>query len=392
MPSTTKHYSDPIYNAYTPQYSGVVRIMDTKNGTYGTGALIYDGKAVLTAAHLLDNNPSRLKILFEEDENNNEYRYSSHFLSFSNFTTQSSSSNDLAIFWLEEAAPSFATRYDIYRDNPLGLEFNFSGYGAKGSGNSGVDESFNDTLRIQADNKFEANHSDLPNTYSNSLEIVADFDSADEQDNILDKLVGSSDLGLGEQEGILLSGDSGSPAWVEQKIAAIAKGVTKYNETMDTPYGSFGDIGIWSDITQPLYQQWIDQSLRANYPDAPTSKEEVNTTILEGDDGEISYAYFLVEFLGMRDDESEWISIDFSTRDESALAGVDYISTSGTLILYPDEYSTVIPVEIIGNNTPQEERIFYLDIYNPVGGSFKNGTQILSASRTIIDDDGYFIA
>lgn len=392
MPSTTLDYKNDLYNAYTPNYSGVVRIVDYDNSIYGSGSLLYDGKAILTAAHLLQSDPSQLKILFEENEHNSEYRYSSNYLSFYSYNMQSTGSNDLAILWLDTPAPSFARRYDIYRDNPLGKEFNFSGYGAMGVGESGIDENFETILRIQAYNKFEAYYSDMQSSYSNSLELVADFDSGTQGNNTLSVLIDSSDLGLGDYEGMLLSGDSGSPAWIDQKIAGVAKGIAKYGIATERPYGSFGDIGVWSDTSELLYQQWIDQNLRANYRDAPSSKDEVKTTILEGSEGDTSYTYFLVEFIGTRDHEEELLSIDYTTRDDSAVAGVDYIKTSGRLILYPDEYNAVIPVEIIGNNMPQEDRSFFLDIYNPIGGSFGGEVEILSASRTIIDDDPLFIA
>jgi V8-like Glu-specific endopeptidase len=395
MASTRLNYLNQIYNAYAPFYTGVVRIMDEETRSYGSGALLYDGRAILTAAHVIDNSPSQLKIMFESSDENEIYKYTSSYSLFGSYSTQEFSAHDLALIWLDEQAPPLITRYDIFRDSPVGSIFNFSGYGALGTGTNGIDESQStDAKRIQAYNKFEAYYDDLPSIYDGypQAELVADFDSGFMWDNSLSELSVSSDLGLGEYEGIPLPGDSGGPAWVDNKIAAIVKGVTKFDENQDEPYGSFGDIGVWTDIAHPEYQQWIDQSLRNAYPNVPQSAQEVQKFINEGQDGDINLVYFFLEFHGIRDYADQWLSVDYSTRDGSAKSSIDYISTSGTLILYPGETSAVIPVEIIGNDTPEPNREFYLDVYNPVGGNFSGGAQVLSASRTIVDDDGLFIA
>lgn len=395
MPSTKLDYADPIYNAYTPFYSGVVKIIDTDNGYTGTGALLYDGRALLTSAHVIDKYPSQLKILFEEEYEQRNYLYASSYSIIPLYDRNVEfSSHDLALVWLDEQAPSFASRYDIYRDNPLFEDFNFAGYGALATGSVGLDESLQSstTMRIQAHNTFEAYYSDLDDqSYPNS-ELAADFDSGYKEDDAFGNLFDIPNLGLGNYEGIPLPGDSGGPAWIDGKIAGVTKGVGKYDENMDKPYGVYGDVGVWMNIAFSTYQQWIDQSLRSRYENAPKSASEVKTSIAEGGQNEISIIYFLLEFNGLRDNPDDWLSVDYATREQTALSYIDFIPVSGTLILYPDEYSAVIPVEIIGNDIPQPDREFYLDITNPIGGTFPNGLEMLSAKRTIIDDDGYTIA
>jgi hypothetical protein len=97
-----------------------------------------------------------------------------------------------------------------------------------------------------------------------------------------------------------------------------------------------------------------------------------------------------VQFTGVRSDPNQILSVDYATRDGSALGGTDYLAVSGTLNLYPDENQAVIPVEIIGDSTPEPSEYFYLDVFNPVGGSFGEGVIKLTAVRTILDDDGWF--
>ena len=149
---------------------------------------------------------------------------------------------------------------------------------------------------------------------------------------------------------------------------------------------SFGEIAAWQRVS--AYQQWIDQSLRANYPNAPTKPEEVKKEVAEGNSG-TSYAYFLLQFTSVRNDPDQTLSVDYATRDGTAAAGSDYIAASGTLNLYPTENQAVIPVEIIGDTAPEANETFYLDVFNAIGGSLGQGVLKLTAVRTIINDDAW---
>ena len=109
--------------------------------------------------------------------------------------------------------------------------------------------------------------------------------------------------------------------------------------------------------------------------------------VAEGSSG-TAYAYFLLQFTGVRSDASQSLSVDYATRDGSARAGSDYLAATGTLLLYPGEDQAVIPVEIIGDTVSEPDETFYLDVSNPVGGSFGAGVVKLTAMRTIVNDDG----
>jgi len=111
--------------------------------------------------------------------------------------------------------------------------------------------------------------------------------------------------------------------------------------------------------------------------------------IASGNSG-TSYAYFLLQFTGVRGDPDQILSVDFATRNGTASAGSNYIAVRGSLHLYPNENSAVIPVEIIGDTTPEPAETFFMDVFNPVGGSFGVGVVTLTAMRTILNDDGWF--
>ena len=55
------------------------------------------------------------------------------------------------------------------------------------------------------------------------------------------------------------------------------------------------------------------------------------------------------------------------------------------------EVQAVIAVEVMGDAMPEADEVFYLDVTNPVGGSFGPGVVTLTAMRTIVNDDGGWI-
>ncbi len=63
------------------------------------------------------------------------------------------------------------------------------------------------------------------------------------------------------------------------------------------------------------------------------------------------------------------------------------MAVQGTLQLYESEGYAVIPVEVIGDELIESDEVFYLEVSNPVGGTFTDDVQLLTAQRTIFNDD-----
>lgn len=223
-------------------------------------------------------------------------------------------------------------------------------------------------------------------------QLVADFDDGTMAHDALGRIIGRRDAGLGLDEGLIGPGDSGGPAFLGGQIAGVASYTARLTTSGGSPdidsliNSSFGEVAAWTRVS--AYQQWIDQNLRANYPDAPTTPEAVEKQVYEGQAG-TRYAYFLLQFTGVRTDPEQTLSVDYLTRDGTAVAGSDYLPVSGRLNLYPGEDQAVIPVEILGDTLPESDESFYLDVFNPVGGSLGEGVIKLTAVRTILDDDGW---
>lgn len=379
-------------------YDGVVRV--GFNNQYGTGALLFDGRAVLTVAHLFEGQTGTATIHFETRSGSQSIS-SAKITRHPGYDTQSN--NDIALVWLETAAPVTANRYSLYRDsNEIGKSFTLVGFGKTGTGNTGVTSPDSAMpIRLKAENQFDADATALKDALGASMgwtplagrQLVADFDNGIVANDALGRLIGAYDFGLGANEGLVAQGDSGGPAFISGQIAGVASYTTSLSKGSVRPdidtvlmNSSFGEIGAWQRVS--FYQQWIDQTLRANYSNAPQRPDQVQQQVSEGNSG-TSIAYFMVQFTGSRDNPSQILSVDYTTRDGTAKAGEDYIAASGRLNLYASETQAVIPVEIIGDNVAEPNETFYLDILNPVGGGFGPGVIKLTAIRTIVDNDGW---
>lgn len=362
MTTYLNNYENYRYQTnYADFYNGVVRVSTTES--YGTGALLYDGKSILTAAHVFEGfNRNNIIVYFDTSWGTKAYNAT---VNIYDYYDPSNSNGDLAILTLEKAPSSLYERYDIYRDSfEIGSNFTMVGYGAYGSGQTGRAENQDEILKLKTSNTFDSdfysiyassNTNLLWKPLKNSI-LAADFDSGYRINDALGNILNINHLGLGYFEGMIASGDSGGPAFINNLIAGVASYTssisTKYFESdiNDTIDSSFGEIGAWQRVS--YYSEWIDKTIRASYKNAPTSKTEVQKYVLEKDE--------------------------------------DYIFTSGIITLYKDESSVVIPVEIIGDNKPEQNETFYLDITNPSHGSLGEDS-MLTAMRTIINDD-YYIA
>lgn len=397
MVTTVTSYSDARYRGGVGLgFDGVVGI---SNGTsYGTGALLFDGRAVLTAAHLVGGAVGALSVAFQTQLGAETLSVTKSVV-HPDFNSFGNTNDDLAIVWLARAPSLTANRYEIYRDsNEVGQAFTMVGFGQLGDGASGATFNNNNSLRVKAQNTFDADAAILKTILGSGMgwspqadsQLVADFDNGITSQDALGRLIGANNLGLGLDEGLIAHGDSGGPAFLAGKVAGVGSYTASLSSGLIIPdvdtqaNSSFGEVAAWQRVSS--FQQWIDQSIRSNYPNPPSKSADVKKEVVEGNSG-TTYAYFLVEFTGTRLSANQVLSVEYATRDGTAKAGSDYLAVSGRLNLYPNETRAVIPVEIVGDTTPEPSETFYLDVFNPVGGSFGTDIVKLTAVRTIIDDD-----
>ena len=81
---------------------------------------------------------------------------------------------------------------------------------------------------------------------------------------------------------------------------------------------------------------------------------------------------------------SQTVSVDYATSDLDAVAGVDYIATSGTLIFPPGMTSAAFTVTITADLTVESNESLWLTLSNPVNAVIDSNNP---TTLTITDDD-----
>ncbi|MFM9962801.1 MAG: beta strand repeat-containing protein [Planctomycetaceae bacterium] len=79
------------------------------------------------------------------------------------------------------------------------------------------------------------------------------------------------------------------------------------------------------------------------------------------------------------------VTVDFQTANGTAVGGLDYVPTSGTLTFAPGETTKVVPVRVIGDDIPESNETFFLNLSNASNGVTFTDRQ---AQGLINDDDG----
>lgn len=113
MITAVNYFTDSRYRTHSGDgYDGVVRV--SFGGHYASGTLLFDGRAVLTAAHLFEGRTGSISVIFETSSGTQTLS-AAKILQHQEYDVQSN--NDLAIVWLSSSALIKANRYDIYRGN-----------------------------------------------------------------------------------------------------------------------------------------------------------------------------------------------------------------------------------------------------------------------------------
>ena len=119
--------------------------------------------------------------------------------------------------------------------------------------------------------------------------------------------------------------------------------------------------------------------IASTFVGVPTKKSEVDFEPQEG-----KTAYFLLELANAMAIDA---TVKYTTRDGTALAGQDYIATSGIATIKAGESHVAIAVELIDDQITEPDEVFSLAVYDPVGGVFADDAIELLALRTIVDND-----
>ncbi|MEM1366955.1 MAG: Calx-beta domain-containing protein [Cyanobacteria bacterium P01_H01_bin.15] len=104
-----------------------------------------------------------------------------------------------------------------------------------------------------------------------------------------------------------------------------------------------------------------------------------NIAASEGDEGSTAVAFEV----SLAAPSSLPVTVDFVTADETAIAGVDYEATAGTVRIEPGETLQTVPVVLLGDQVEEDDEAFTLSLFNGVNANIVDGEGL----ATIEDDD-----
>ena len=99
----------------------------------------------------------------------------------------------------------------------------------------------------------------------------------------------------------------------------------------------------------------------------------------EGDTG-TTQAVFTVT---LSEPSAQTVSVDFITADDTAQAGADYTTNSGTLTFAPGDTAKTAVVDVLGDAFDEFDETFTVNLSNPISTTIRDATGV----GTIIDDD-----
>jgi hypothetical protein len=117
-----------------------------------------------------------------------------------------------------------------------------------------------------------------------------------------------------------------------------------------------------------------------SWPPAPASLAINNVTVTEGNAGTLAAEFTVTR---SSEDLSGTVTVNFSTANGGALAGSDYVASSGTLTFGPGESAKTFAIQIIGDLTDEYDQGFYVNLSAASGAVIADGQGV----GTILDDD-----
>ena len=255
----------PVVGAYfsdasttnDPAFNGVVKI-ELSDGTYGSGALMFGGNYILTAAHVVTNSagqklPGTIKFYANSSSTvSSTISFTAADISIVNGyvpVTSGLSPNDVAVINITGKAPLGIAGYELYRSsNEIGQSFTMVGFGQTGNGTNGANPSTGGIKRIGI-NTFEATGTDVgdPALFK---DLVYDFDNGTPAGNELLNRYGVPSTTGETSSNILIEtdsapGDSGGPGFINSNGRLLIGGIVSGG----TIGSAFTGLGFYSRVS-----------------------------------------------------------------------------------------------------------------------------------------------
>ena len=255
------------------------------------------------------------------------------------------------------------------------------------------------TLEDDVDEETETFTLTLTDPDGATLEDAAATSTINDDDEPPTLSIADAEVEEGEQAEftVTLSATSARTVTVDYATADdTATGGADYTSTSGTLEFAPGEDS--KTIQVPTLENDVDEeteifTLTLTDPDGATLEDAAATGTINDDDEpplpnlaigdtearEGDMAEFLVR---LRPSSDETVAVSFRTVDGTAVAGIDYTSTMGTLRFEPGETSATIAVSTLTDEMAEGPERFTLELSDPVGATVADGTGV----GTITDD------
>ena len=102
-----------------------------------------------------------------------------------------------------------------------------------------------------------------------------------------------------------------------------------------------------------------------------------NTSVNEGDAGTTNATLTVT----LSAASASNITVNFTTTNNSALAGSDYVAQNGTLTFTPGQTSRTIVIVVNGDTTVEADETFFVDLSAPLGATLANARGVVTISN-----------